>query len=460
MMMMMQCRRYTSKTGKKVIGGGLGAYNDDVDIAKAKSRGPIAYYEALSSRGAIRHDAHQLKALAPLDELFAKQSECADANRERDIDNSKVSGTSFWSSMFSSFSNDDDTAVNRNGSSDSSRGGGGGVYMHGDVGCGKTFLMDMYYECCAVSPKRRVHFHQFMLDVHRRIHRWRRDVRTPSDSDPLVPLAAALAAEARVLCFDEFQVTDVADAMILLRIFKLLVNKHGVSMVATSNREPGELYKNGLNRHLFLPFIDFVHRRFSVYNLNSGIDYRLTSADAQAHGVRVYCEPLGDESRAALDRMFETLGHGEQPTPERVELDDGRTLHVPATAHGVARFTFSQLCAEALGAADYLALAKRYHTLVLDDVPRMSLSDKTEARRFITLVDALYEFKVKLICSADAPPADLFSGSDHNESGGQGDVHGITMHSGDEELFAFSRAVSRLIEMQSAEYLEAAHRAN
>ena len=324
--------------------------------------------------------------------------------------------------------------------------------MFGDVGCGKTFLMDMFYECCPVLPKKRVHFHAFMLDVHRRIHRWRQQRRSPQDDDPILPLAAAIAREACVLCFDEFQVTDVADAMILHRIFTLLVDHHGLVAVFTSNRAPTELYKNGLNRPSFLPFIAFLQQRHLVHNLNSGVDYRLSGS---SHGVRVFHTPLGSDSRKALDALFAQLGHHKPPVPQLVPIRGlGRQLHVPLTAHGVARYSFAELCQQPLGAADYLALAGRFHTLVLDDVPQMTLGEKLEARRFITLVDALYEHKVKLICSAEVPPHQLFVESKETVLRPNTISH---YGSGEEEVFAFSRAVSRLIAMQSAEYLESAH---
>lgn len=310
-----------------------------------------------------------------------------------------------------------------------------GLYIWGSVGRGKTMLMDLFYEHLPIARKRRAHFHAFMADVHERIHLFRQRVKAGEikDGDPIAPAARAIAAEARVLCFDEFTVTDIADAMILGRLFTALFEE-GVTLIATSNVEPSRLYEGGLNRALFLPFLELLTRKVDVARLDARTDFRLEKLG----GAAVYHQPNGPEARAALDLAFRRLTGRERGGPAAVPVK-GHELILPQAAQGVARATFADLCARAYGAGDYIALARRFHTLVLDDIPELAFENRNEAKRFIILIDALYENHVKLICSAAAEPHRLYL-ADHGR-----------------EAFEFDRTVSRLIEMQSAEYLALPH---
>lgn len=312
-----------------------------------------------------------------------------------------------------------------------------GMYIFGDVGRGKSMLMDLFYDVAPVEPKRRVHFHAFMLEVHDAIFAWRQmdtkeRAKQPNfvkeaGDDPIQPVAKAIAAGATLLCFDEFQVSDVADAMILSRLFEALLG-FGVIVVATSNRAPSDLYADGLNRQLFLPFIALLEKELDVHHLDSMTDYRLN----RIKGQPVYHAPLGTKADDALAQAFYALTDEKSGTPCELELK-GRKLLVPNAAKGVARFTFAQLCENPLGAADYLAIAGAFHTVVLADIPQMSPEKRNEAKRFVTLIDALYENKIRLIASAASAPGELYDVGDGS--------------------FEFGRTVSRLIEMQSDDYL-------
>jgi cell division protein ZapE len=305
-----------------------------------------------------------------------------------------------------------------------------GLYIYGDVGRGKTTLMDEFFAIAPVAARRRVHFNEFMGDVHDRIHALRMAGAT---GDPIAPVAGALAGEARLLCLDEFQVTDIADAMILSRLFEALF-AGGVVLVATSNSAPEELYKDGLNRALFLPFIALLRQHADVVRLDAAADYRL----ARIAGAPVYVTPLGAGARAALDGLWLRLTGTRQGAPASLRTR-GHEIAIPQSCDGVARFAFADLCEAPLAANDYLQIARVYHTLVVDDVPVIADERRDVAQRFILLVDTLYDHRVKLIVSAAAEPAALYTAADG------------------EEAFAFRRTVSRLIEMRSAGYLAAAH---
>ncbi|HYE01350.1 MAG TPA: cell division protein ZapE [Alphaproteobacteria bacterium] len=308
------------------------------------------------------------------------------------------------------------------------------VYVHGPVGRGKSMVMDLFFATAPVAAKRRVHFHEFMLECHARIHEWRQAKKagTITDGDdPIRPLAKRIAAEAWLLCFDEFHVVDIADAMILGRLFVALFEQ-GVVVVSTSNWKPDDLYKDGLQRDLFLPFIAFLKREWDVLELAGPHDYRRD----RIKGMPVYHHPLGPTATAALDRAFAELTDGARPEPRALKLS-GRTWPLERTAKAVARLDFAEACEQARGAADYIALAEAFDTVILDGVPLLKPEKRNEAKRLMLLIDALYEHKTKLVMAADAPPEGLYTE-------GTGAVE-------------FQRTVSRLMEMQSEDYLQRPH---
>jgi cell division protein ZapE len=308
-----------------------------------------------------------------------------------------------------------------------------GIYMWGGVGRGKTMLMDLFHAQVGTVIKRRVHFHAFMAEVHARL----RAARSTEQGDPVIAVAAAMAAEQRLLCFDEMVVNNSADAMIMSRLFTALI-EGGVVLVATSNRPPRDLYKDGLNREHFLPFIALIEARLDVLPLNGPSDYR---RDRLA-GVARWHVPNGPAATAALSDAFFRLtdfaveDRAHVPTAD-IDVGGGRTLHVPKSLKGVAVFSFKRLCAEARGAADYLAIARQYHTVILVGIPAMGPEKRNEAARFVTLIDALYEYRVKLLASADALPDDLYTAGDGS--------------------FEFERTASRLNEMLSDDWLDQGH---
>ena len=361
--------------------------------------GPVrAAYDQLIAAHELKPDEAQSRAVAALDKLASNQ----DAGLFARLFGSKNEGPS-------------------------------GVYLWGGVGRGKSMLMDLAFEKIGLRPKRRVHFHEFMLDTHARL----RKAREREEGDPIEPVAEEIAAETKLLCFDEMQVTNPADAMILSRLFTKLLAE-GVKIVTTSNRPPRDLYKDGLNRELFLPFIELIEKQILVVEVNGPTDYRLD----RLTGVEVWHVPNGPEATADLSRAFFQLT--DYPVEDRakvpsedIDVGGGRTLHVPKSLKGVAVFTFKRLCGEPRGAADYLAIARRYHTVIIVGIPVMGRDMRNEAARFVTLIDALYEHKVKLLAAADAEPAGLYPGGDGS--------------------FEFQRTVSRLEEMRSAEYLAEGH---
>jgi cell division protein ZapE len=362
--------------------------------------GPVRVaYDALIAANELKPDEAQARAVAALDRLAGS-----------------FGAGGFLSRLFGS-----------------DKDGPAGVYLWGGVGRGKSMLMDLAFAHIDVEPKRRVHFDEFMLETHARL----RIAREREEGDPIEPVAEEIADEARLLCFDEMQITNPADAMILSRLFEKLIER-GVKVVTTSNRPPRDLYKDGLNRELFIPFIELIEQRMLVVEVNGPTDYRLD----RLTGVEVWHVPNGPEATAALSQAFFQLT--DYPVEDRakvpsedIDVGGGRTLHVPKSLKGVAVFSFKRLVGEPRGAADYLAVARRYHTVILVGIPVIGRDMRNEAARFVMLIDALYEHKVKLLAAADAEPQGLYPSGDGS--------------------FEFQRTVSRLEEMRSAEYLAEGH---
>jgi cell division protein ZapE len=364
--------------------------------------GLLARYEALIASGELRPDTEQAAAAERLDDL------------QRQLERAPPGG--FFGKLFGK-----------------KREAPRGLYIWGGVGRGKSMLMDLFHDSLKIHQKRRVHFHAFMLEVHERL----RDERRKEQGDPIPPVAAALARDLAVLAFDEMVVNNSADAMIMSRLFTALIVDHQVTVVTTSNRAPSQLYKNGLNREHFLPFIALIERELDVLTLNGPVDYRLQ----RLGGMATWHMPLGpaatDQVREAFFRLTDYAPEDAAHVPS-AELDlGGRTLFVPKSLKGVAVFSFKRLCGEARGASDYLAIAHAYHTVILVGIPKMGPDNRNEAARFVTLIDTLYEHKVKLVAAADAAPEDLYQAGDGS--------------------FEFERTVSRLNEMQSADYLALGH---
>ena len=295
-------------------------------------------------------------------------------------------------------------------------------------------LMDLFFADAPVARKRRVHFHEFMLEVQERLHRRREKLLAdgaPPEADTIVPIAREIARETRLLCFDEFQVTNIADAMILARLFETLFGE-GLTVIATSNRKPDDLYKDGLQRDRFLPFIDLIKQRLEILELGGEHDYRLD----RLRNFDVYLTPSGAWANAKLDEAFRALSGGAEGEP-RVLRTQGRDVDIPRAAPGVAMAHYLDWCARPMGAADFLCIAEHFHTVIVADIPRMGPDSQDKAARFVTMIDTFYEKKVKFICSAATAPSGLYVAGDG--------------------AFEFQRTVSRLMEMQSPEYLALEH---
>ena len=348
-----------------------------------------AKLKALIASGELTEDDAQLAAAVKLDELLVRLAKP-----------SRKPWFSFWRSATPK-----------------------GLYLWGGVGRGKSMLMDWFFEEAPPQNKKRVHFHAFMLDVHARINHWRKT----GDGDPVKPVAKDIAQGAELLCFDEFHVTDITDAMILSRLFQALWSR-GVVVVATSNRPPDDLYKDGLNRQLFEPFIKMMPEHLIIHEFAGETDHRLR----QLQAAPVYYTPLGAKADAGIEAAWQRLT-GAAACRETVLTVQGRDLVLKQTAAGTARTSFNRLCATALGAADYLRLSHAFQTLILENVPQLGPHNRNEAKRFVTLIDALYETRTKLVMSAEVEPHELYLKGDG--------------------VFEFERTASRLIEMRSAEYL-------
>ncbi|MEW4447864.1 cell division protein ZapE [Qipengyuania sp. JC766] len=360
-------------------------------------------YRSLIEAGELREDAEQAEAVAKLQRL------------QTELENGRRPG--FFKRLLG---HNEDAPC--------------GIYMWGGVGRGKSMLMDLFHQTLAVEGKRRAHFHEFMLEVHAHL----RDARKDESGDPIPVVATRIAQDLRCLAFDEMVVNNSADAMIMGRLFRALIEDQNVAIVTTSNRPPDDLYKDGLNREHFLPFIALVKDRLEVMPLNGPVDYRLE----RLAGIETWHTPLGDDATAQVTEAFYRLTDYDPADRDHVPSADldvggGRTIHVPRSLKGVAVFSFKRLCGEARGAADYLAIARAYHSVIVVGIPVMTREDRNEAARFVTLIDALYEHRVKLFATADAEPEDLYASGDGS--------------------FEFERTVSRLKEMQSASYMALGH---
>src|SRR6202047_4232855 len=367
-----------------------------------------AHYQSLVASGAIEPDAAQEEAAEALSELEQRLAGYKPIRKQR------LLGRLF---------------ADKNGSPPR------GLYIHGEVGRGKTMLMDLFFQHSPVAHKRRAHFHEFMAEVHERIYGYRQNIARGeiADGDVIALTAGSIFDEAWLLCFDEFHVTDIADAMILGRLFSKLFEL-GTVVVATSNVAPEDLYKGGLNRALFVPFIAQISQHMDVLRLDARTDFRLE----KLAGVKTWLVPADPAAAVALDKAWLSMT-GNTPCKPRDISIKGRILHVPCSAHGVARFSFPELCEKPLAASDYLRLARDYHTIMIDRIPVMDYADRNAAKRFIALIDTFYDNAVKLMASAESDPLSLYVAAD------------------DEVANEFKRTSSRLIEMSSESYLAMPH---
>ncbi len=385
----------------------------------------MAAYRALEADGEIHTDPDQLKLVEMFEALY-QQLLTYPERSAKNLPNRRFSLSSFmpWKKAKQPSPH--------------------GLYIYGGVGRGKSMLMDLFFETAPMKRKLRVHFHEFMQDIHARLKAWRQ--LTPkersaaggrvSDDDPIPPIARQIAHEATLLCFDELQVSDIADAMVLGRLFKQLLDM-GVVLVTTSNRPVDDLYKGGLNRQLFMPCIAMIKENLDSAPLNGPTDYRLD----RLTGLQTFYTPVNAETTNALRKAFFTLTDRNVDDAAKVPSGElsvhGRKIFVPKSARGVAVFSFKRLCANPLGAADYLMIARHYHTVIMVAIPKLGPDKRNEAKRFVIFIDALYEQGVKFLCSADVPPNELYTGGDGS--------------------FEFERTVSRLMEMQSDTYLARGH---
>jgi cell division protein ZapE len=366
--------------------------------------GILARYRDLVEAGELRPDAEQAAVAERLDTL------------QQELEKTPKRGSILWRAL--------------KGKPEAPQ----GVYMWGGVGRGKSMLMDLFHDTLDITRKRRAHFHAFMQEVHARL----REERKSESGDPIPPVATALARDVRCLAFDEMVVNNSADAMIMSRLFRALMEDEGVVIVTTSNRPPHDLYKDGLNRDLFLPFIGLISDRLDVLPLNGAVDYRLD----RLGDLGTWHTPLGDAATSQVrEAFFRLTDYNPEdavhvPSSE-LEVGGSRTLHVPKALKGVGVFSFKRLCGQPRGAADYLAIARAFHSVILVGIPRMGPEDRNEAARFVTLIDALYEYRVKLFTTADAEPDQLYQAGDGS--------------------FEFERTVSRLMEMRSPEYMALGH---
>ncbi|WAQ84625.1 hypothetical protein PtA15_5A198 [Puccinia triticina] len=433
--------------------------------------GPIDLYQQRTSAGILNYDPFQVSIVNQLQELYQTLASYHPAHQPSSQENSPTnpSSSSWFRSLFSQSNSDSLSNVALDPPSNLPS----GIYLYGSVGTGKSMLMDSLYESLknlpnhASLPAKRIHFHQFMVDIHKRNHKLQSQLHSVGQlgqADVLITIAREIAEECKVLCFDEFQVTDIVDAMILKRLLEGLLH-YGVVTIMTSNRHPDELYKNGIQRESFLGCIELIKRRTRVIDLNSGTDYRKQLGRSSGGGLsKVFLSPPNAENRAEFGKRFEALTDHEPILENRVlPIWGTRHIRVPLSTSSVAWFDFNQLCALPLSAADYLQIVSKFQVIFIDNVPKLSSSQRDFARRFILFLDAAYESKTKLFTLSEVPIAEIFAGEPSSSEAMTAEMRAAmddlgldsktvgasSLFSGEEETFAWARAVSRLNEMGS-----------
>ncbi|EFC46089.1 AFG1 ATPase family protein [Naegleria gruberi] len=414
-----------------------------------EGKSPMEVYKDLVKQGSVNEDVRQIELLKVLTNLYEKLKNYNINDARAVIKNHLGTTSATGTAKTGSF---DPKAISRQ-IKPHPTGLPKSLYIYGDVGCGKTFLMDMFFKCVPLQKKLRIHFNSFMIDFHTKMHQMNRINKDGGAN--MEKLMDEIADNYNLLCFDEFQVTDIGDAMILKRLFEGLLNR-GVVVVKTSNRIPDHLYENGINREAFLPFIDVIKIKYDVFDMEAVCDYRLSSGTKQTN---VYFTPLNKESEQQLESLFQKLTHPYDAEPKPIMVMN-RLLMVPRAARGVAFCTFDFLCKQPKSAVDYIGICREFHTLIISGIPTFNKDNRDHMRRFITLIDELYQHRVKVICSAARPVEELC------QFDNQGEVNlnvepaynfNKSQTENFDEVFAFTRTISRLMEMRNKEYLTSHH---